>query len=152
MEKGWKLHHVGVVVSDIEKVIEYYQSLGIATIGPKIKFDSKEYIDLMVYGKPADSKLKLKARMVQIGPVAFELLQPVEGDLTHKKFLESNGDGIQHIAFTVDDLDKETARLVAKGIPVIASGKFPTGGGFAYFDTSKGGNVIIELFQGGLIG
>jgi len=49
--------------------------------------------------------------------------------------------------FTVDDLGKEIARLDARGVPVILSGKTPTGA-FAYFDTRPdGGDIMIKLIQ-----
>ncbi|GAJ17413.1 unnamed protein product [marine sediment metagenome] len=41
----------------------------------------------------------------------------------------------------------QTAELVEKGIPVIAKAKIQNGVSFAYFDTRKVGNVIIELMQ-----
>ncbi|GAJ22304.1 unnamed protein product, partial [marine sediment metagenome] len=34
MENNWKLHHVGVAIRDMDKTVEYYQSLGIATFEP----------------------------------------------------------------------------------------------------------------------
>ena len=103
---------------------------------------------------PADPKAELKLKMVQLGSVTLELLQPVEGDFTHKEFLDSNGEGIQHIAFTVDDIDfdKETAKMVEKGCPVILTAKdLGTGGRCAYFDTRKVGDVIIELMETSII-
>ncbi|MFC1950713.1 VOC family protein [Chloroflexota bacterium] len=147
MEKSWKLHHVGVIVRDMDKAVEYYQFLGAAIIGQE-SLDTSTYTDLTAYGKPADPKSKLEIKMVQLGSVTLELLQPVEGDFTQKEFLDSMGEGIQHIAFKVDDFDKERDKLVAKGLPVIHGGKeIKTGEWFAYFDTRKVGNVIIELIQ-----
>ena len=65
---------------------------------------------------------------------------------SHKDFLNSGGDGIYFIVFSVDDLEKETDKLVKKGIKVIFSGKTQTVG-FAAFDTGKVGNVCVELMQ-----
>ncbi len=129
MENSWKFHHIGVAVKDMDKALEYYQSLGIiATIEPEVQEDG------------------IKLRYVQIGSITFELVQPVEGESPQKEFLNSRGEGIDHIAFSVDDLDEETAKLVEKGVPIIIGGRSKTGG-FAYFDTRKVGNVIIELIQ-----
>jgi len=148
MGKNWKLHHVGVAVEDIDKTIEYFQSLGIATFQPEFTIDNRTITDFKQYGKPVDAKTKIKIRMVQVGSVTLELLQPVEGESLQKEFLSSKGEGVDHIAFTVNDLNKETAKLVEKGIPVILSGKYPPmASSFAYFDTRKVGNVIIELMQ-----
>jgi len=61
--------------------------------------------------------------------------------------LETKGEGINHLGFLVDDIDREVAKLVKKGFKVISSGKFLTGGGFAYFDTGKVGGILFELIQ-----
>ncbi len=143
METSWKFLHMGMEVKDMDKAVEYYQSLDIATIGPEHISESGS--DLMEKGKPADPRRKLKIRMAQIGPVTFELIQQLEGESVHKEFIESIGEGISHIAFTVDDFDKERIKLVEKGASVILGRKDQHG--FAYFDTRKFGNVIIELIQ-----
>ncbi len=148
MEKNWEFLHVGVIVKDMDKAVDYYQSLGIATfLRPEHMFDSSTFADWKIYGKTPDTIDKHRGRMVQIDPVTLELLQPVSGESIHDDFFGSKGEGIEHIAFTVDDLEEETAKLVEKRIPVIVSGKRQTGGGFAYFDIRKVGNVIIELVQ-----
>jgi len=146
MENNWKFHHVGVAIRDMDKAVEYYQSLGIGVCGPELLFNSSDIADFKVNGKTPDTIVKLRIRYVQIGPFQLELVQPVEGESPQKEFLNSRGDGINHIAFRVDNLGKETDKLVKKGIKVIFSGKRQTGS-FAYFDTRKVGNVVVELMQ-----
>jgi len=136
-----KIDHVGVVIRDMDKAIEFYQSLG---IGPFEQRETDTLTDKMMYGKPADFKLKIAT--AHLGSIDIELIQPVEGAHVHEEFLESKGEGIHHVAFSVDDIDKETAKLVDKGLKVILSARRPTGGG-AYFDTRKVGGVIFELIQ-----
>lgn len=147
MENNWKLHHVGVAIRDIDKAVEYYQSLGIATFKPEILFESSNFADFKVNGKPPKTSVTARIIFVQVGPIQLELVQPVEGELPQKAFLTSRGEGVNHIAFTVDDLDREAAKLVEKGIKIIITGRRQDGSGFAYFDTRKVGNVIIELIQ-----
>ena len=134
--------HVGVVVKDMDKAIEYYESLG---IGP---FESLNVtsIDRKVYGRPAPDVRNLSS-VAQLGSVQFELIQPVSGESIQKEFLEKCGEGINHLGFFVDDLHKEVAELIKKGFEVISSAKFLGGGGFAYFNTNKIGGVIFELIQ-----
>ncbi len=146
MENNWELHHIGVAVKDIDKAVEYYQSLGIATLKSEILFKSSDFAGFKVNGKTPDTIVKLRIRFVLVGSTQFELIQPVEGESPQKDFLNSRGDGINHIAYTVDDIDKETDKMLKKGVKAIFSGKSKTAH-FAYFDTRGVGNVIIELVQ-----
>ena len=145
MENNWKLHHITAVVRDMDKTIEYYQSLGIATVEPEILLNGSD-CDYKVNGKTPTPMVKFKLSFVQIGPLQLELVQPIEGKSPHRDFLDSGGDGIYFIAFSVDDLDKETDKLVKKGMKVILSGKTETVS-FVGIDTGKVGNVCIELLQ-----
>ncbi len=149
MENDWKFHHVAVVVQDMDKAVEYYQSLGIGEFLPEFMLDSSTYTDYKVYGKKPNIIDKTRMRFVKIGPsFQLELVQPLEGEPIYKEFLKSKGEGFHHIAYTVDDLEGETAKLAKKGIPVITRVyRGSTGAGFAYFDIGKVGNVIIELIQ-----
>jgi len=137
-----KVDHVGIIVRDMDRAIEHYQALG---LGP---FESLNVtpIERKVYDKPADD-VKNVARVAQMGPVRLELVQPVSGESVQKEFLESRGEGINHLGFFVDDLDKEVAKLVEKGFKVISSVKLVGGGSSVYLDTDKVGGVIFELMQ-----
>ena len=156
--EDWKLHHVGIVVRDGDKAIEYYKSmgaiamglefynsLGIPTTKPEAILDNKTCTDIMVYGKPADPKLALKLQFIQVGPVVLEFVQPVGGESIWKEFL-CRGEGVQHIAFTVDNFDEEVAKLTKRRFPIIFSGKIQkTGARFVYLDMRNVGGTIIEL-------
>jgi len=135
MGKSWKLHHIAVVVRDIDKAVEYYQCLGIATVGREVIFP--------------DLKPKIRAKFVQIGSVPIEFIQPIEEESGYKEFLNSKGEGVQHIAFAVDNLDEEMAKLVDKGVSVIVKGKAPAafGSSSAHFDTRQVGDFAIQLIQ-----
>ena len=147
MENSWEFHHMAIVVRDMDKAVEYYQSLGIATFKPEFMLDSSLYIDYEVFGKAPATIDKTRMRFVQIGSFQIELVHPIEGEPIYKEFLNSRGEGVHHIAYMVGDLEEETAKLVRKGIPVITRVKLPNGGAFAYFDTRQGGNLMIELIQ-----
>jgi len=125
MKENWKLHHIAVIVQDMDETIEYYTSLGIATV-------EREHI--------AGNRLKI--RFVRIGTTPIEFVQPLTEPSNFKEFLRSNGEGVHHICFTVDDIAKETAELLEKGASIIWSSETQTG-----FDTRKDGNIILELKQ-----
>jgi len=133
MESNWKFNHIGLVVKDVDKAVEYYQSLGIV---------DKATDRVTMEGK----KAKLVGRFINIGSLLIELWQPVRGETVQQEFLDSRGEGVNHIAFHVDDLAREKAKLVEKGIPVLFSVKDEEGD-MAYFDARKAGNTLIELIQ-----
>ncbi len=136
---------MGVIVRDMDKAIEHYSSLG---IGPFESLKKLLPIEKKGLGKPIDpDNFRLKVRVTQMGPVQLELIQPVAGESLWKEFLETKGEGINHLGFFVDDLDKEVAKLVEKGFKVIHGEKFLGGGGYAYLDTGKVGGVLLELIQ-----
>lgn len=144
----WKFRGHTAVVKDLDKTAEYYQFLDIAAVQPQVMFDSSSITDVRVYGKTPETVIRAKTRTAQIGTVVLELIQPLEGESIYKESLDRRGEGIIDLTFTVDDLDRETARLVEKGVPVIFSGKPRTGSAFACFDTREdGGDVMIKLIQ-----
>ena len=134
---GWKLHHIAVVVHDMDKAIQYYKSLGIATVEREVIFPGPQP--------------KVKAKFVGLGPIPIEFIQPIEGESSnYKEFLDRKGEGVHHIAFVVDNLDREAARLIEKGVAMIAKRPAPAAFGSiaALFDTSQVGDVNIQLIQG----
>ena len=104
-----KVHHVGVVVENMDKALAYYESLGIGTFEPLNLSPSEG----LLRGKTLISTPIIS--MGEVGGIVIELLQPTEEDSLAKEFFESKGEGIHHIAFLVDDIDKETEKLVDKG-------------------------------------
>jgi methylmalonyl-CoA/ethylmalonyl-CoA epimerase len=141
MEKGWQFRHVGIVVKDLEKAVEYYRSLGIAKFASESVIDSSKIADFQTYGKTPVPPVRDRLMNAQIGPITYEFIQPT-GDTPNRRFLDSHGEGISHICFAVDNVQQEVAKLVARGATVVMTGM---GGRFAYVDTGKVGNVLIEL-------
>ena len=140
---SWKFDHIGVVVKDLDEANAYYRSLGFGDFVPNV---SEAATDRKVYGQPANN-LKLRGAETQLGSIRFEMLEPIEGESIQKEFLMKKGEGINHIGFVVEDLDKEVAQLEAKGFPVVSSGKVPPRECFAYIDTTRVGGVMIELIK-----
>jgi methylmalonyl-CoA/ethylmalonyl-CoA epimerase len=135
-----KLIQVGVVVKDLDKVVERLVSLGIGPFTPMtIPDDAEQWFR----DKPLDAKFKISG--AKLGEIVLELIQPVEGKSPHQEFLDSQGEGIQHIAFAVDDLDREVAKLTKKGVSVLLSANLRNVR-VAYLDLGAGG-LVIELIQ-----
>ena len=146
--KDWKFHGLGIGVRDLDKTTEYYDNLDIIDFQYETELDSNLLDPIKVSGENMELNFKTKAKIGKVGPVAFEFIQPLEGNSVYQESLDSRGEGVADIAFTVDDLEKESATMVYRGIPVVLSGKSKEGPAFACFDTRKnGGNVMIRLIQ-----
>ena len=138
-----RIHHVGVVVRDIDKAIEYYESLG---IGPfKSMTLPGEITEQKLYGKP--DKFILKGAVADIGEIEIELIQPVENAPVQEKFLQSRGEGINHLGFKVENVDEEEAELLKKDFNNIQGRRRSSGVVTGYYDTDRVGGVIVELWQ-----
>ena len=128
---NWKFHHIGAIVRDMDEAVRYYDSLEMFTLQPEF----------------GGGEGRARLRLAEIGPNRIELISPSQGPPIFRDFLDAKGEGIHHIAFTVDSLDSEIAKLTARGIPVITSMRRPDGSGIAFFDLRKIGGVVIELMQ-----
>jgi methylmalonyl-CoA/ethylmalonyl-CoA epimerase len=150
MDSNWKLVHVGISVHDLDKSMEEYKALGVASFKREFLIDSSQFDEYLVYGKTPDPVVKTRGVMGQVGPLGVELLQPLQGETVHKELLDKTGEGIGHIAYAVENLEEETAKLVEKGFPVILCIRRPgqTGRSAVYIDTRRVfSNIIIELIQ-----
>lgn len=136
-----KLHlktvdQIGIAVKDADKVIESWSSM--FGIGP---WTFKDIGGTDAKGRPWKARLAF----APMGPLTIELIQPVEGRIFQSRFLEEHGEGIHHLGFYVDDVDKEAANLVAQGAKVLVTDP----GRFAYLASGGPGGVIFELIKEG---
>jgi len=147
----WQFCGMGFPVRDLDKAVEYYQFLDIGVVQPEVMFDSSSISDFKVNGETPGAAVKARTRaFTDIGPLSFEFIQPLEGESLYREHLDRRGEeaNVCEFAFTVTDLEKETAKLVEKGVPVIFSGKPEAGKAFACFDTREhGADIAIKLMQ-----
>lgn len=131
-----KLHHVCIVVHDIDKTQAYYESIG---IGPWIAYPPlAEYEDLNVPNPTAFSKMQY--RICNLPNIQLQLCQPSEEPSPQREHLATKGEGVFHLGFEVPDADAAQAGV---GIPVKMSGRRTNRTGFTYYDTAEGAGVIL---------
>jgi methylmalonyl-CoA/ethylmalonyl-CoA epimerase len=128
-----KIDHVGIAVQDLEKQTAFYRDV----LG--LEFEGFE--DLPERG--------LRVGVFKIGDVHIELLQPTTPDSTMAKFIEKSGEGIHHLAFTVDDAAKELERLNRAGVQAIDTKPRPGAGGakVAFLHPKSTFRVLMELCE-----
>jgi methylmalonyl-CoA/ethylmalonyl-CoA epimerase len=85
----------------------------------------------------------------KVGPNKIELLEATNPDSPIAKFIAKKGEGIHHIAFEVDDIRAEIARLEGEGFVVL--NKEPKKGAdnklVAFLHPKSTNGVLIELCQ-----
>lgn len=92
---------------------------------------------------------KVKTAFLPVGESRIELLEPTEPDSPVGKFLEKRGPGIHHVAYRVDDIEAELARLKAQGVRLIDESPRVGAGGalIAFIHPKETGGVLTELCQ-----
>jgi methylmalonyl-CoA epimerase len=96
--------HVGVAVKNLDEAIALYRDvLGFRLEGVHVLAERKVRVAFFSAG----------------GETHIELLEPIGSDSPVAKFLESRGEGIQHIAVRVDDIEKALAELKSKGVMLV---------------------------------
>lgn len=128
-----KVDQIGVVVRDAERTAKFYEKLLKQEPLPPIEFKT--------------GNVKLKIIFFQLGEVQLELIQVLEGENIHTKFLRERGEGLHHLGFFVKDLEKELTNLKKEGVEVLWRGEALGVTKFAYLDTEKTLGVVLELIQ-----
>jgi 4-hydroxyphenylpyruvate dioxygenase-like putative hemolysin len=138
-----KLHHLSVVVRNMDEAVKFYESIG---IGPFEDYPPLiEYVKLNVQDQTGFFNLKFK--IARVGDIQIQLCQPGEGKSPYKDFLEKKGEGVYHLGFVVDNIDDSEASLEKLGLRVLSSGRRVDGSGFSYFDTAGKAGVVLLVRQ-----
>lgn len=136
-----QLHHVCVVVADIEAAEAAYERVGITGW-----FDYPKHGPYVEYNVPnPEGSAKLRYRCCDLENFQLQLCQPGPEDTPQRRFLDERGEGVYHLGFEVADLPGSVATGRELGLDVIASGLRGDGTGFAYFDTRDLTKVILEV-------
>lgn len=128
-----KIEHIGIAVKSLEVSNLLFEKL----------FGTPSYKQEEVVSEGVKTSFFLN------GPNKIELLEATNSESPIAKFIEKKGEGIHHIAFDVEDIVLEIARLKAEGFVVL--NEVPKKGAdnkLVAFLHPKGTNgVLIELCQ-----
>jgi catechol 2,3-dioxygenase-like lactoylglutathione lyase family enzyme len=139
-----RMHHVCIVVRDIQRAEAHYSSLG---IGPWRDYPPlDQYTELDVPSR--EGFLGMRYRYCDIDNMQIQLCQPPEIDCPQRRFLDSKGEGVFHLGFAVPDCDAAEAEGRAAGLSVMMRGRRPDGSGFTYFDNADEAGVVLEIRRG----
>jgi catechol 2,3-dioxygenase-like lactoylglutathione lyase family enzyme len=133
-----ELHHICIVVRDIEASVAFYESIG---IGPWQDYPPLTEYTRLTAPNP-DAFFRMRYKLVNLGNVQLQLCQPPELDCPQRRFLDSRGEGVFHIGFE-SDVDEAAEVAAGLGLNVLARGQRDNGSGFIYFDTADDAGVVL---------
>ena len=129
-----RFDHVGIAVRSISDALAIYRRLG--------EFELRV---TEVAGQ------KARIALLKTGETSVELLEPTDDESSLAKFIRERGEGLHHVAFAVEDIERSMAELKGKGFRFVyekpAAGKFGSRVNFIHPKTA--GGVLVELTQNG---
>lgn len=128
-----KIEHIGIAVKNIESANLVYEKI-LGTPSYKQELVQSEQVNTSFF---------------KVGENKIELLEATGPDSPIAKFLAKKGEGIHHIAFDVDDIVAEMARLKAEGFVLL--NEAPKKGAdqklVCFVHPKETNGVLIELCQ-----
>lgn len=128
-----KIEHIGIAVKDLKFSNDLFAKL-FGTPHYKMETVESEGVNTSFF---------------KSGPNKIELLETTNPESQIAKFIEKRGEGIHHIAFAVNNIEEEIARLTKEGFTVL--NKTPKIGAdnklVAFLHPKTTNGVLIELCQ-----
>ena len=97
------IEHIGIAVNSLDEAIPFYE----------------EKLGLKCYAVEEVADQKVKTAFFMVGQTKIELLESTDPEGPIGKFLEKRGQGIHHLAFAVDDVNKSLSELEKKEVRLI---------------------------------
>jgi methylmalonyl-CoA/ethylmalonyl-CoA epimerase len=125
------IEHIGIAVNSIEEAKKFYEQV----------------LGLQCYAVEEVTDQKVKTAFFMIGQTKIELLEATSDDSPVAKFIEKKGQGIHHIAFAVDDVNKSLNEAAKKGIELIdkQKRKGAEGMNIGFLHPKSTGGILTEF-------
>ena len=129
------IDHIGIAVNSIQQAGKFYSDF----LG--IKMQNEEHV--------ADQKVRVG--FLPITDSEIELLESTEAEGPIGRFINSRGEGIQHLAFRVENLEEALAELKSKGVQLIDKVPRKGAGGamIAFIHPKETNGVLVEICERG---
>ena len=128
-----KIDHLGIAVHSIEEARKLFGDI----LG--LEFEGTETVE----------EQKVTTAFFPVGDSEVELLESTAPDGPVAKYIEKRGEGVQHIAFRVENIEEALAELKEKGIRLIDEQPRKGAGGakIAFLHPKATHGVLIELSE-----
>ncbi|MBP9483698.1 MAG: methylmalonyl-CoA epimerase [Negativicutes bacterium] len=128
-----RVDHIGIAVKDLAQAKKFYE----------------EILGMKATGEEVVEEQKVKVCFIPSGDSEVELLESTSPDGPIAKFIEKNGEGIQHLALRVDNIEAALEELKAKGVRLIdEKPRYGAGGAsIAFIHPKATGGILLELSE-----
>ncbi|MCK5839921.1 MAG: methylmalonyl-CoA epimerase [Bacteroidales bacterium] len=127
------IEHIGIAVKSLEESIPFYENI----------------LGLKCYAIEELPDQKVRTAFFMVGQTKIELLESTDREGPIGKFIEKKGEGLHHIAFSVNNINENLKEVEKKGIHLIdkTSRKGAEGLDIGFFHPKSTHGVLIELCE-----
>lgn len=128
-----KIDHIGIAVKSIEEARKLYEKV----------------LGLTYEGSETVAEQKVTTAFFPVGDSEVELLESTDPEGPVAKFIEKRGEGIQHIAFQVENIEQALEELKQMGVKLIDEKPRIGAGGakIAFLHPKSTFGVLVELCE-----
>lgn len=128
-----KIHHVAIVVDDLEDSLSFWRDA--------LKLDLEHIEDV--------TEQESLVAFLPVGSSEIELVQPTSTDSGVAKYLAKRGPGMHHICMQIDDLDACLTHLKRHDVRLINDKPVTGAGGnrIAFVHPEAAHGVLVELYE-----
>jgi methylmalonyl-CoA/ethylmalonyl-CoA epimerase len=136
-----RIDHVGLAVRDLDAAVAFYEG----TFGMRLVHEEVNEAQGV-----REAMLRVDGGTAA-GPVSgmVQLLAPLSDDSPIARFLERSGEGVQQVAYTVDDVEAAAAALRARGLRLLYDEprRGTAGSRINFVHPKDAGGVLVELVE-----
>lgn len=125
------VEHIGIAVKDAGEAVKLYETL----------------FGVKVYKVEEVASEGVRTYFLQVGNVKIELLEATTPESPIAKFIERNGGGLHHVAFAVENIETELARLTEAGFQPLQTKPGADNKIICFLHPKSTAGVLTELCQ-----
>lgn len=145
--KDIKLAQIGFLVKDIEQTKKQFARFFDVPEPETVNSGEYEVVKTEYRGQPAP-RAKCFMTFFYFNDLQMELIQPNEEPSIWREHLDQFGEGIHHISFNVNGMQKTIQACEDWGMELLQKGEYRGGNGrYAFMDALKDLKVVVELLE-----